>query len=278
VLAIGHNVYYRDGKLTMPTEARWPVYTVRSADGSWTEPRKLAWDHPEIDGIYTCNCAQRVTLANGDVLIPLSYGPLGRADRAACTVRCRFDGRELKIVESGNELRLNVGRGLLEPSLAVWLGRYFMTIRAEDGHGYVSESKDGLKWGAMRTWCWDDGEPIEMSTTQQRWLPHSDGLLLVYTRKAAENVNVVRWRAPLYAAEMDMRTLRLVRASEQIVVPMRGDGVNDAANVAHLGNFHTTAASSSVSIVTVGETIPAQGFRGDTLVARVRWWQANRNL
>ncbi len=276
VLAIGHNVYYRENRLTKPSEARWPVYTVRGPRGEWAAPRKLDWNHPGIDAIYTCNCAQRVTLADGDILIPLSYGPLGRADRAVCSVRCRFDGRELAIVQSGNELRLNVGRGLLEPSLAEWGGRYFMTIRAEDNRGYVSASADGLTWREMQPWCWDDGEPLIMSTTQQRWLLHSERLLLVYTRKAAENVNVMRWRAPLYAAEVDMRTLRLIRATERVVVPLRGDGVNAAAQVAHLGNFHTTEVSRDFSIITVGEAIPQQGFRGDALLARVMWRRPNR--
>jgi hypothetical protein len=276
VLAVGHNVYYRDGVLTRPGEGRYSVYAVRDRDGKWSERRTLRWDRSDTDGIYTAGCAQRVTLANGDIVVPLSYGPLGRPDRAVTTVLCRFDGTSLAIFESGNVLRLAMGRGLLEPSLAFLAGRFYMTIRAEDGHGYVSTSPDGLHWAEPLPWCWDDGEPLAMSTTQQRWLVHSDGLFLVYTRKAVENVNVMRWRAPLYVAQVDVRSLCLVRVSERVVLPLLGDGVNDPGHVARMGNFHTVNVSPAESWVTVGETLPAEGWHGDTLLARIRWSVPNQ--
>lgn len=103
---------------------------------------------------------------------------------------------------------------------------------------------------------------------------HSDRLHLVYTRKAKENANVVRWRAPLYLAAVDPERLRLVRATERVAVPLVGDGVNKPQEVAHLGNFHTTAAGPHESWVTVGEVIP-KNFRGDLLLARVRWTKPN---
>ncbi|MBI4874432.1 MAG: exo-alpha-sialidase, partial [Acidobacteria bacterium] len=211
------------------------------------------------------------TLPGGGILIPLSYGPLGREDRAVCSVLCSFDGDQLKIRRAGNELRLAVKRGLLEPSLALDRGRYYMTIRAEDERGYVTTSADGLQWDTIRPWRWDDGQPLTLSTTQQRWLPHTGGLFLVYTRKAPENLNVMRWRAPLCVAQVDTSNLTLLRATEQIVFPMSGDGVKAPETVAHLGNFHTTAVNRDLSLVTTGEVLPQRGFRGDTLVARIHW-------
>ncbi len=277
ILAMAHNVYYKDGKLTRPSEKRWPVYVVRNRKGEWSPLRKLEWDNPDASAIYTSGCSQRVTLANGDILLSLSYGPLGRMDRAVCSALCSFDGQTLKIQRTGNELRLAVKRGLLEPTLAVAAGRYYMTIRAEDDRGYVTTSTDGLKWEPIQPWCWDNGEPLTLSTTQQRWLTHSDGLWLVYTRKDASNINVMRWRAPLFAAQVDLSKLRLIRASERIVFPISADGVNSPKEVAHLGNFHTNAVTREFSLVTVGETIPAREFRGDTLAARVYWSRPNRN-
>ena len=280
VLAMGHNVYYKDGALTRPAEGRYTVYVVRRADGTWSERRTLAWDNPDTTAIYSAGCAQRVTLPDGDLLVPLSFGPLGRSDRAVTTVRCAFDGERVTVRASGSVLRLAVGRGLLEPSLAAWQGRVYMTIRAEDGHGYVSVSEDGLRWAEMWPWRWDDGEPLTMSTTQQRWLVHSERLFLVYTRKAAENVNVMRWRAPLYVAQVDARdgVPHLVRESERVVLPLIGDGVNDAEHVARMGNFHTTAVSPSESWVTVGETLPEDGWRGNTLLARIHWAVPNARI
>ncbi|HWB96359.1 MAG TPA: hypothetical protein VG672_06645 [Bryobacteraceae bacterium] len=278
VLAMGHNVYYdKTGKLARPDTERWPVYVVRNSAGRWGALKKLHWDNPEASAMYTSNCSQRVTLENGDILVPLSFGPLGRRDRGVCTVRCTFDGVDLKIVESGNVHRNPVKRGLLEPSLARHGVRYFMTIRAEDDRGYVTASSDGLHWAEKQPWCWDDGEPLTLSTTQQRWLPHSDGLFLTYTRKDPTNLNVPRWRVPIFVSQVDPRKLCLIRSTEKIVFPLEGDGVHHAESVPFLGNFHTTAISPRQSIVTTCETI-LKTFGGNTLQARIEWSRPNRDI
>lgn len=103
MLAMGHNVYYQGGRLAKQREC-WPVYTVRSPEGKWSPPRKLAWDDKRGSAIYTCGCAQRATLHGGDILVPLSFGPKGRAHRGVATVRCMFDGERLVAAETGNEL------------------------------------------------------------------------------------------------------------------------------------------------------------------------------
>jgi hypothetical protein len=275
VLAVGHNVYYKDGVLARPQRRRWPVYVVRSHDGHWSEPRRLEWDDPRATAIYTCGCSQRVTKQDGDVLIPLSFGPEGRPFRSVTTALCSFDGEEVRIRQVGDELINKAGRGLLEPSLVYLDGRYCMTIRAEDGRSYAAASEDGLRWEPQRPWCWDDGEPLTMSTTQQHWLPHSEDLFLVYTRKSEENAGVNRWRAPLYVAQVDRRNLRLIRATERVVLPLIGDGIGDPKHVAGMGNFHTIAAAPGESWMTVGEEFPGNGWRGDTLLARIRWGRPN---
>jgi hypothetical protein len=276
VLAMGHNVYYRAGKLARPQLERHPVYVVRAPDGSFSKAAKLVWDDPRATSIYTCGCAQRITLDNGDILVPFSFGPKGRTARSVGTVLCAFDGRALAIKKSGNELKTSVKRGLLEPNLVRFDNMYYMTIRAEDGHGYVTSSGDGLQWKAQQPWRFNDGSPLTMSTTQQHWLPHSDGLFLVYTRKAKENSNVFRWRAPLYMARVDIGSLRLIRSTEQVVLPLIGDGVGDPGHVARMGNFHTLTATPEESWVTVGECLPKDGWRGDLLMARIRWSRPNR--
>ena len=285
ILFMGWNVYYLDDKLTRPNEQRWPVYVVRRPDGSWTPPKRLEWDDPRGARIYGANCSQRWTLPSGDLLIPMTYASYEHEDRAVGVSRCAFDGETVTIVESGPSLRLdspNARRGLLEPQLARWGGRFYLSIRAEDERGYVAVSDDGLEWRDMQPWAWDDGEPLTMSTTQQHWLEHSDALHLVYTRKAEENANVMRWRAPLYIAEVDTTTnagtIRLRRSTERVAIPMTGDGVNDPDNVARMGNFHPVNVSPFESLITVGETIPAHGWAGDTLQARIRWSRENRSL
>ncbi len=276
VLAIGHNVYYRRGVLARPQGARWPVYVVRAEDSSWSKPQRLLWDDPRGALIYSCGCAQRITLADGDVLVPLTFGDDAAKPRSVTSVRCTFDGRKLAIRDVGKSLAGRVGRGFLEPSLAAHGGRYFMTIRAEDERGYVSTSGDGLAWFPEQPWLWHDGQPIAMSTTQQRWLVHSDGLLLVYTRKDEQNAKVMRWRAPLFVAQVDPSTLRLWRDTEQVVLPLVGDGARDPDHVALMGNFHTLAASEDQSWVTVGENRRNDAWKGDTLLARIAWRRPNR--
>lgn len=273
VLAIGHSVCYRGPKFETAQPPRWPVYSVWR-DGVWGERRKLEWDDPRGSSIYTNNCGQRVVLPNGEIAFVMTFGSPG-SKRSAAGVRCSFDGQTLAIRQVGREIKHAAGRGLLEPSLVKWRERFFVTIRAEDERGYVATSDDGLDFSEKQPWCWDSGEPVTMSTTQQHWLAHSAALFLVYTRKDASNVNVPRWRAPLFLAQVDPGTLRLRRDTERIVLPLVGDGVNAPDDVAYSGNFHPINASQNESWVTDGEMLPKRGYRGDLLLARIRWSRAN---
>ncbi len=270
VLAIAQNVYYLNEKLTRPNDHRYPFYIVRRADGSWSPLRRIEWEHPEATATYMSGASQRVTLPNGDIFLPISCGPLDRTDRSVCTTLASFDGDQFRIRAHGNFLRLSAGRGLLEPTMVSFGSRYLLSIRAENQQGFVAASKDGLEWDTLRPWCWEDGEPLIMSTTQQRWLAHGGALYLVYTRKHPSNVDVMRWRAPLFLAEVDPKRLCLIRATERIVMPLYGDGIHRGNEVEHLGNFHVTHISPDESLITTGTVIPAN-FRGAIRFSRLRW-------
>ncbi len=275
VLAMGHNVFYRGPKFSSDQPARWPIYAVWR-DGQWGPRRKLVWDDPRGAHIYSNNCGQRVVLPDGDILLAFTFGHDKKLPRAVAGVRCAFDGETLTVKRVGEPVTNEKGRGLLEPSLTQFGGRFFLTLRAEDQRGYVCASDDGLAWSPKQAWAFDDGEALAMSTTQQHWLTHSDALFLVYTRKDATNVNVMRWRAPLWCAQVDPQRLCLLRATERVVLPLVGDGVKDPNRVAIMGNFHITNASPDESWVTVGEWQPKNGIRGDLLLARIRWNRPNR--
>lgn len=75
----------------------------------------------------------------------------------------------------------------------------------------------------------------------------------------------------MFMAKVDRQSLRLIRDTERVVFPLQGDGINDPHHVARMGHFHTVAASPNESWVTVGETLSENGWKGDTLLARVRW-------
>lgn len=273
VLAMGHNVFYRGPKFDRNQPARWPVYAVYK-DGRWSERKRLVWDDPRGSKIYTNNCGQREVLEDGSIAFVMSFGAQQNG-RSAAGVRCSFDGETLAIQKVGREIKHAAGRGLLEPSLVRYRGRFYATLRAEDNRGYVAASDDGLDFEEKQPWCWDDGTPLEMSTTQQHWLPHSEALHLVYTRKDASNVNVIRWRSPLFMAQVDLKTLRLIRETERVVLPLEGDGVKVPDEVPLMGNFQTTNISQDESWVTDGGMLPKQGFKGDLLLGRIRWSRPN---
>lgn len=277
-LALGHVVFYRGKRFSKTDQLpRFPLYAVRRADGTWSERRKLVWDDPRGGFIYSNNCGQRHVLPSGDILLAFTFGP-GSEAREVAGVRCSFDGENLVVKEVGPALSNPVGRGLLEPSIASFGGRIYLTIRAEDDRGYVSVSEDGLAYEKPRPWRWENGDLLTMSTTQQHWMVHSDGLYLVYTREDASNSRVIRWRSPLWMARVDPDRLCLLRDTEQTVIPLTGDGVDAPDGVPLMGNFHVTSASPGESWVTVGEWLPRGGARGDTRLARIRWARPNRNL
>ncbi len=276
VLALGHVVFYK-GKYFARNEQlpRYPVYVTRDQHGAWSSRKILEWDDPRGSHIYTNNCGQRVVLPGGEVQMSFTFGPQAN-NRMVAGVRATFDGSVLKVRQTGPPLHNPKGRGLLEPSVTKSGGKFWMTMRAEDGRGYVSASDDGLNWDEKKPWTWDDGSPVSMSTTQQHWLTHSDGLFLVYTRKDKSNANVIRWRSPLWVSRVDTEKKCLVKSSERVVLPLVGDGVKQPDHVALMGNFDVTNVSPHESWVTVGEWMPRRGYRGDVLLARIRWSRPNK--
>ncbi|PQO31902.1 exo-alpha-sialidase [Bremerella cremea] len=277
-LALGHCVFYRGPKFSRGDQlSRFPMYCVRSADGTWSDRKKLLWNDPRGSHIYTNNCGQRVVLPNGDILLAFTFGA-GESHRMVAGVRCGFDGETLTVREVGPPLENKVKRGLLEPSMTEFQGRYYLTIRAEDDRGYVSVSDDGLNWEAKQAWSFDDGELLTMSTTQQHWMTHADALYLVYNRRAANNTGVMRWRSPLFICQVDPKRRVLLKETERVALPLVGDGVNAPNEVALMGNFHVVNASPSESWITVGEWLPKHGARGNTLLARVAWSRPNGAL
>ncbi len=274
-LALGHVVFYRGPKFATKDQlSRFPVYAVRRRDGSWSERKRLEWDDPRGSFIYSNNCGQRVVMPNGDIMMSFTFGSESQ-NRMVAGVRCTFNGETLRVAEVGKPLSNPVGRGLLEPSVTHFKQQFLMTIRAEDGHGYVAVSKDGIDYEPQHAWCWDDGKEIGMSTTQQHWVTRDDALFLVYTRQDAINQNVIRWRAPLWIARVDPDRRVLIRETEQIVLPLIGDGIGEPERVALMGNFNITHASVLESWVTVGEWMPKQSARGNVLLARIGWTTPN---
>lgn len=276
VIAIGHNVYYKDNRFFdsigdfRPSESdlkRFPVYSIQDKQGKWTGKRKkLHFPEFETYSIYTCNCSQKIIMADGKVLIPVTFG---NYCRSVTSFLCDFDGETLFVIRRGNILKNPIKRGLIEPSMIKFQEKYYMTMRAEDEHAYLSSSDNGLNWALIKAWQWDDGTPLVTSTTQQHWLKLGSKLYLLYTRKTEKNTMVPRWRAPVFIAEVDTQKLCLLRHTEQTVLPMRGNP-EQPETIGMMGNFHPLALSETEAIVTVGEIRPRMGYSGETILARIK--------
>ncbi len=231
-LLTGHCAIYKDDELYPDPRPRFTMYSALDAEtGKWSAPRAL-----EMPGDYfNCGagCTQRVDLENGEILLPVyfmnrkeSENPWQNSYRSA-VARCSFDGSIMRVLEMGNDLSCPVPRGFCEPSLTRIGSDFYLTLR-NDEKGYVSSSRDGLHFEPAREWLFDDGSELGNYCTQQHWITAGERLFLVYTRRGAGNDHVFRHRAPLFIAEVDRQTLRVIRSTEQIAVPERG---------ARLGNF-----------------------------------------
>ena len=273
LLGTGHTVWYRDNRV-MHVRPRAIAYAVYDP----AENRWAAWKTVKLPDVPRFRNAgsgsvQRVDLPGGDVLLPIYFKKTEARQYSVTVCRCRFDGETLAYVEHGDELTIPVKRGLYEPSLTRYDGRYYLTMRNDD-HGYVSSSDDGLHFSEPRRWTFDDGTDLGNYNTQQHWVTHSDGLFLVYTRRGADNDHVFRHRAPLFIAQVDPQKLCVIRETERVLVPERG---------ARLGNFGVTEISPGESWVTVTEWMQPEGVEkhgsnNSVFVAKVKWGTPNRRL
>ena len=277
LLGIGHTVRYRNERAIgiRNRETSYAVYDPPSRQWtSWTT-LKIP-DEPRFANAGA-GSVQRFDLPGGDILLPIYFKEPQQKVASVTVLRCRFDGQRLEYVEHGNEMTLDVERGYAEPSLTQFRGRYYLTLR-NDVAGYVASGADGLHFSEPHAWLWDDGTELGNYNTQQNWVTHSDGLFLVYTRRGANNDHVFRHRAPLFMAQVDPKTERVIRATEKILMPQRG---------ARLGNFGITQVNERETWVTDSEwmqtwgpnfIMPADnkyGSDNSVYVARIQWDQPN---
>ena len=96
--------------------------------------------------------------------------------------------------------------------------------------------------------------------------PKEKGLFLAYTRRGANNDHIFRHRAPLFIAQVDTATLRVIRDTERVLVP---------ENHACLGNFGVCQLSNSETLVVTSEyLLPNTKRAGEpnrVLMATIRW-------
>ena len=252
LLGTGHTVVYENNRVrrVRPRGTAYAVYD--PATHNWSPWRTIEMPDDPKFGNSGAGCTQRFDLPNGQILLPVSFKQIGDTQSSTTVMRCSFDGETIRYLEHGSELTVPIERGLGEPSLTEFAGRYYLTIRNDD-HGYISVSKGNgsLEFSEPKKWTFDDGTDLGNYNTQQHWVRHpKHGLWLVYTRRGAGNDHVFRHRAPLFIAKVDLDKLHVIRATEQIVVPEKG---------ARLGNFGITEISDNETWITAAEWMQAPG-------------------
>ena len=266
LLGIGHTVWYQDDRV-MKVRPRATAYAVYDPDReNWATWKRLQLPAEKRFENAGAGSVQRVDLDSGEVLLPIYFKDPGSSRYGVTVLRCRFDGDTLGYVGQGNELSVPTGRGLYEPSLTRFGGRYYLTLRNDEA-GYVAVSDDGLHFREPRRWTFDDGAELGNYNTQQHWVSHDNALYLVYTRRAEGNDHVFRHRAPLWIAQVDPWRLTILRDTERVLVAEAG---------ARLGNFGVTEVSTDEVWVTAAEWMQPKGverYGSDNriFVAKIRW-------
>ena len=275
LLAIGAQVRYSPkGAATLDDKrrrTRRPTPSTIPKTGKWSRWQVLEMPAGREVRLRPMRLRPMAGRARRHVLLPVYFGQ--SAGVAAFGHRRAVPVRRPEADATWNtatSLRSNVVRGLCEPSLVRFGGRYFLTIR-NDVKGYVTASDDGLHFAPIKPWTFDDGGELGSYNTQQHWLAHARGLFLVYTRRGADNDHIFRHRRRCSSPGSIPRSSDVLRETERVLIPERG---------ATLGNFGAAADRRKRVVGHRGRRRlerrrPPRGADGSMFVARVIWSQPN---
>ncbi len=248
VLILGHSVVYDEENRLKHLRPRHTVYsTFDYVSGDFNDFSIL--DNLS-DDFYFCGNGSGQSLEDDDgtILIPVSFISkadlsLGKHVLSSAVMRCEYNNGVLRVLDVGKSLSLPLKRGLGEPSIIRHGDEYFMCLRADED-GFLAKSKDGLNYSTPINLTYDDGSSVGNYCTQQHFLSLGDNLFIVYTRRNKTIPNVFRHRAPLYIAQVDVKSLTVKKQTERIVVPNRG---------ARCGNFGCCSSADGRGYVIVAE-------------------------
>lgn len=274
VLAIGHcAIYDSRGTYIDRPGSQWVSYTAYDPKtDAWSRGQPLG-ERGQGDFGTAASCDQWLIESDGTLLVPV-YVQSSQGSRWAVSVwKCKFDGQNLSVLAKGDLIARDKFRGMHEPSLAKFNGRYWLTIRTNDT-AFVATSGDGLKYDLPVEWRFDDGKPLESQNTQQHWITHDEGLFLAYTRRTGDNDDIFRNRAPLFVAQIDPDRMVVLRKTERVLLPNRG---------VPLGNFGVSRVTPNETWVSAAECMwpyhgkpPIdRGAQGAILLSRILWSKPN---
>ena len=267
VILFGCTVHYVNGRPIQPQPGTTSYSVHDPISGAWSKWREVVMPDKKDFFCTRSACAQWLTEPDGTLLVPFYFYSRRSNVCSVAVMRCSFDSEEVTYLEHGSQLSLDVQRGLCEPSITFFQGRYYLTMRGNE-KGYVAVSQDGLHFSDIKAWTFDDGADLGSYNTQQHWATHSQAFYLCYTRRGANNDHIPRNRAPLFLGRVDPDHLCVVRGSERIAIP---------EDNAMMGNFGVAPIDQDETWITVGEydeyalcDRPAR-----VLLARVLWSKPN---
>ena len=275
LIAIGVKLRYSaagEHLLDQPRSHQCAYATYDPSTGKWAEWKMLALPDEETRHYLAApGCVQWLIRPDGTLLIPMYFREKTGERYQSTVLHCRFDGSAMELISKGDDLGLEDGRGLYEPSLALFQGTYYLTLR-NDSRAYVTTSTDGLHFEPVQPWTFDDGSELGSYNTQQHWLVHDQALFLSYTRRGANNDHIPRNRAPIFMAQVDPSKKQVLRETEQVLIPDRG---------VMLGNFGAAAITPMESWVTdaeyyMGSQPHAKGADGSVYAAKIQWDRPNQ--
>jgi len=270
LIAIGIQVRYsKDGNVDprQPGSHEFAYAVFQPETAKWSGWKTLQISNRPAHFFHLCpGCVQWLVQPDGTLLVPAYFKGRDDSDYGSTVLHLNFDGETIEYLKHGTELKIEGGRGFVEPSLIEFNGVYHLTLR-NDTHAYVATSSDGLTYDTPRRWTFDNGDDLGSFNTQAHWLKSPQQLYLCYTRRGADNDHIFRNRAPLFIAQVDPRTLQVVRSTENVLIPEQGLA---------LGNFGAAAITDSEAWVTDSEFVlhgqaHPRGGQGRTYVSRVRW-------
>ena len=270
VLATGKTFGFDGGTKENRGFERVSYATYSPTSDRWGDLKLLELPGLDHEGLAilepNAGCHQRADLPDGDILLPIRYrkDPKTRA-YTTIVARCSFDGATLTYREHGSELTIPRERGLYEPSVVRFQGRYLLTMRA-DHSAFVARGRDGIHYDPIREWTFDDGTVLGSYNTQQHWIAHGDALYLVYTRRGANNDHVLRNRAPLFIARVDPDRLCVLRGTEAILMPETGLDLAGGFGVVDLSPTETWVVSSEMAFPAERRDEPNR-----VLLAKILW-------
>jgi hypothetical protein len=176
-----------------------------------------------------------IAVKDGTILVPAIVTPLGPDGKLynptggytytdGLVLQGRWSGKQL-VWEAGERIvgdPERMTRGVDEPTIGTLAdGRLIVILRGSNdkkpslpAYRWLSFSKDGgTHWTKPEPWTYDTGEPFFSPSACSNLVRHSSGKLFWLGHISATNPRGNRPRYPLWLAEVDQRSGRLIRGS-----------------------------------------------------------------